>query len=137
MNETSLDEKLTKMENDVLDEILGADKIDDNPFSLYSVINPFELRFSLPDDAETEVIVQTKLEEVRYARSVDDVHLLKELENKQGSSLYPKEILKILRNNISKIELEDVEFSITGKPDVSLMTEEQIKEWEIRCINDE
>ena len=40
---------------------MWVDREGENPIHAYSVINPFESRFALPDDVEKEILVQTKL----------------------------------------------------------------------------
>ena len=57
-----LDTTLDTLEQEVMDEL-------ENPYRPYSVIFPYEVRFTIPDDDHnTEITIRTRSEEVRLDR---------------------------------------------------------------------
>ena len=53
-----------------------------NPYKVYSVVFPYEVRFTIPeDDHNTEIIIKTKTRETYFGKNKDDVLLQKEFLN--------------------------------------------------------
>ena len=66
----------TEMEREILDE-------SDNPYRPYSVIFPYEIRFTIPNDNHnTEITITTRSEEIRFGRDERDILLQKEVDNR-------------------------------------------------------
>ena len=77
-----LETTLDTLEQEVLDEL-------ENPYKPYSVIFPYEIRFTIPDDGHnTEILIRTRSEEVRYGRNEKDILFQKELDNRYGRDTY-------------------------------------------------
>ena len=67
MEKSDSETEMEKLEQEVLDEI-------ENPYKPYSVIFPYEVRFTIPDDAHnTEITIRTVSEEVRFGCNEKDI----------------------------------------------------------------
>jgi hypothetical protein len=87
---------MEELEQEVLDEL-------ENPYRPYSVISPYEVRFTIPDDGHnTEITIRTRSEEVRFGRNERDILLQKEIDNRYGRDTYSKHILDSRNFNQSR-----------------------------------
>ena len=118
------------LEQEVLDEL-------ENPYKPYSVIFPYEIRFTIPDDGHnTEITIRTRSEEVRYGRNVKDILLQKELDNRYGRDTYSKHILDWVGKRLPSIDPRECDLEYVGTPTVSLMDHQQVKEFAEGCLTD-
>jgi len=82
MGKDELETTVDALEQEILDEI-------ENPYRPYSVIFPYEVRFTIPsDDHNTEITIRTRSEEVRFGRNEKDILFQKELDNRYGRDTY-------------------------------------------------
>ena len=126
-----LETTLDTLEQEVLDEL-------ENPYKPYSVIFPYEIRFTIPDDNHnTEITIRTRSEEVGYGRHEKDILLQKELDNRYGRDTYSKHILDWVAMRISSIDPRECNLEYVGTPTVSLMGHKEVKEFSEGCLTDE
>jgi hypothetical protein len=126
-----LESTLDTLEQEVLDEL-------ENPYKPYSVIFPYEIRFTIPDDGHnTEILIRTRSEEVRYGRNEKDILLQKELDNRYGRDTYSKHILNWVAKRLGTIDPRECDLEYVGTPTVSLMGHKEVKEFSEGCLTDE
>ena len=126
-----LEKTLDELEQEVPDEI-------DNPHKPYRIVNPYEVRFTIPDDGHrTEIVIRTRSEEVRFGRSVSDVLLQKEVDNRYGRRTYAKHILDWIFRRVGSVEVDELDVEYIGEPTAVLMTHGDVQEFIDRCVKDE
>ena len=126
-----LETELDNLEQEVLDEL-------ENPYRPYSVIFPYEIRFTIPDDNHnTEITIRTRSEEVRFGRNEKDILLQKELDNRYGRDTYSKHILNWVGERLSSIDPRECDLEYVGTPTISLIGHEEVKEFIEGSLNDD
>ena len=129
MNETELEKTVDELENKVLEEI------GENPFRTYKVQFPYQVRFVLDDEPETEIVINTKSEEHYYSRTPKDVLWQKELSDSHSKLAIPKYLINHLNENLYKVEPENCHVTMTGKPEVEEMTEAELVTFQRQIID--
>ena len=118
-----LNKTVDELEQEVLDTL-------ENPYKPYRIVNPYEVRFTLPDDGHrTEVIVRIRSEEVRFGRNIKDVLLQKEVDNRYGKKTYGKHILEWIKNHMGNVDIDEMDIEYTSDPTAVLMTNDDIQEF--------
>ena len=131
MEKDELDTTLDTLEQEVMDEL-------ENPYRPYSVIFPYEVRFTIPDDDHnTEITIRTRSEEVRFGRNQKDILLQKEIDNRYGRESYSKRILEWVSKRIPNIDPRECDLEYVGTPTVSLMSHKEVKDYIEGCLTDE
>ena len=131
MEKSESETEMKKLEQEVLDEI-------ENPYKPYSVIFPYEVRFTIPNDGHnTEITIRTRSEEVRFGRNEKDILFQKEIDNRYGKETYAKHSIEYAGNHIRWGEGENLELEYGGTPKVSPMEHHQVKEFIRGCLNDD
>ena len=126
-----LETELDNLEQEVMDELK-------NPYRPYSVIVPYEVRFTIPnDDHNTEIAIRTRSEEVRFGRSENDILLQKEVDNPYGRMTYSKHILDWVSKRLPDIDPRECDLEYIGTPTVSLMGHNEVKEFIEGYLNDD
>ena len=128
------------MENKDLEKKLKQDVVDilDNPYRPYRVEFPYEVSFTTPQDENiTEIIVRTRSEEVRFGQNERDVNLQKGMDNRYGRLTYAKHILGWIAETLPDIKPKDCDVEYLGEPTVTLMNDEEIREFAERCCGDD
>ena len=120
MEKEDYEHDMEKLENEVL-EGMG-----ENPFRTYKVEFPYQVRFVLDDDENTEIVINTKSEEFYHSRTKKDVLLMKELSDSHSEISLPKYIINYLNENLLTVSPENCHLTFTGKPLVSEMSEEDL-----------
>ncbi len=119
-----LDKTVDELEQEVLDELNLEFSPDENPNRMFSVIFPYQVRFTIPDDEyNTEVIINTKTEEFYSGRNQQDVLFQKDMSDRYSKHAFIKHIQKYVRDELWRVEPEDAHLTYTGKPEVTEMTE--------------
>jgi len=109
-----------------------------NPYRLYRVEFPYEVRFTIPNDGHnTEITIRTRSEEVRFGRDKNDILLQKEVDNQYGKDTYAKHILEYVGNHIRWGEGENLKLEYVGTASVTSMTEKDAQDFIRRCLNDD
>ena len=110
----------------------------ENPYRPYRVEFPYEVSFKTPQDQNiTEIIVKTRSEEVRFGRNERDVMLQKGMDNRYGRLTYSKHILNWITETLPDIKPKDCDVEYLGEPTVTLMNDEEIREFAERCCADD
>ena len=73
------DQTLDELEQEVIDDLNLEFTPDENPNKMFSVVFPYQVRFTIPDDQHnTEIVINTKTEEFYSGRNPQDVLFQKE-----------------------------------------------------------
>ena len=123
MTETTLDQ----LEQEVIDDLNLEFSPDGNPTKMFSVVFPYQVRFTIPDDDHnTEIIINSKTEEFYSGRNPQDVLFQKEQSDRYSKTAFIKHIQKYVRDEIWSVEPEDAHLNYTGKPEVTEMSETRL-----------
>ena len=118
------EQTLDELEQEVIDELNLEYSPEENPNKMYSVVFPYQVRFTIPDDQHnTEVIINTKTEEFYSGRNPQDVLFQKEQSDRYAKTAFIKHIQKYVRDELWRVEPEDTHLTYTGKPEVTEMSE--------------
>ena len=118
------EQTLDELEQEVIDELNLEYSPEENPNKMYSVVFPYQVRFTIPDDQHnTEVIINTKTEEFYSGRNPQDVLFQKEQSDRYAKTAFIKHIQKYVREELWRVEPEDTHLTYTGKPEVTEMSE--------------
>ena len=118
------EQTLDELEQEVIDELNLEYSPEENPNKMYSVVFPYQVRFTIPDDQHnTEVIINTKTEEFYSGRNPQDVLFQKEQSDRYSKTAFIKHIQKYVREELWRVEPEDTHLTYTGKPEVTEMSE--------------
>ena len=130
-NKDELDTTLDESEQEVLDEL-------ENPYRPYSVIFPYEVRLTIPDDNHnTEITIRTRSEQVRFGRNERDVLLQTEMDSRYGRDTYSKHILNYVYKNLPDIDPRQCDLEYVGKPTITPISHQEIKDFTEECLNNE
>ena len=125
-----LETELDNLEQEVMDEL-------ENSYRPYSVIFPYEVRFTIPnDDHNTQITIRTRSEEVRFGRDEQDILLQKEVDNRYGRITYSKHILDWVSTRLSDIDPRECDLEY-GTPRVSPIDHHQVKDFIEGFLNDD
>ena len=126
-----LEKTVDQLEQEVLDEL-------ENPYKPYSVIFPYEIRFTIPDDDHnTEITIHTRSEEVRFGRNEKDILLQKGIDNRYGRITYSKHILDWISKRLSSIDPRECDLEYVGTPEVSPIDHQEVKDFIEGYLNNE
>ena len=121
------EQTLDELEQEVIDELNLEFSPEENPNKMYSVIFPYQVRFTIPDDQHnTEIVINTKTEEFYSGRNPQDVLFQKEQSDRYSKTAFIKHIQKYVREQFWSMEPEDAHLTFTGKPEVREMTETEL-----------
>ena len=126
-----LDKTVDELEQEVLDELNLEFSPDENPNKMFSVVFPYQVRFTIPSDAHnTEIVINTQTEEFYSGRNQQDVLFQKEQSDRYSKTAFIKHIQKYVRDELWRVEPEDAHLTYTGKPVVREMTESELSTFE-------
>ena len=122
-----LDKTVDELEQEVLDELNLEFSPDENPNKMFSVVFPYQVRFTIPSDAHnTEIVINSKTEEFFSGRNQQDVLFQKEQSDRYSKTAFIKHIQKYVRDELWRVEPEDAHLTYTGKPEVKEMSETEL-----------
>ena len=132
------EQTLDELEQEVIDELNLEYSPDENPNKMYSVVFPYQVRFTIPDDQHnTEVIINTKTEEFYSGRNPQDVLFQKEQSDRYSKTAFIKHIQKYVREELWRVEPEDTHLTYTGKPEVTEMSELRLSTFQREIADNE
>ena len=129
MKNEEYENECEELENEILEEI------GENPFQTYKVQFPYQVRFTIDGIENTEIIINTESEEFYYSRTKKDVLLMKELSDSHSEISLPKYIINYLNENLLTVSPENCQLTFTGKPVVTQMTEEELKDFQREILS--
>ena len=126
-----LDKTVDELEQEVIHELNLDFSPDENPNKMFSVIFPYQIRFTIPSDAHnTEIVINTKTEEFYSGRNQQDVLFQKEHSNRYSKTAFIKHIQNYVRDELWRVNPEDAHLTYTGKPEVREMSESELSTFE-------
>ena len=132
------EQTLDELEQEVIDELNLEYSPEENPNKMYSVVFPYQVRFTIPDDQHnTEVIINTKTEEFYSGRNPQDVLFQKEQSDRYSKTAFIKHIQKYVREELWRVEPEDAHLTYTGKPEVTEMSELRLSTFQREIADNE
>ena len=132
------EQTLDELEQEVIDELNLEYSPDENPNKMYSVVFPYQVRFTIPDDQHnTEVIINSKTEEFYSGRNPQDVLFQKEQSDRYAKTAFIKHIQKYVRDELWRVEPEDAHLTYTGKPEVTEMSELRLSTFQREIADNE
>ena len=138
MEKTDLETTLDTLEQEVIDDLNLEFSPDENPNKMFSVVFPYQVRFTIPDDDHnTEVIINSKTEEYYSGRNPQDVLFQKEQSDRYSKTAFIKHIQKYVRDEIWSVEPEDAHLNYTGKPEVTEMSETRLATFQREIADNE
>ena len=132
------EQTLDELEQEVIDELNLEYSPDENPNKMYSVVFPYQVRFTIPDDQHnTEIVINTKTEEFYSGRNPQDVLFQKDLSDRYSKTAFIKHIQKYVREQIWSVEPEDAHLTYTGKLEVTEMSETRLATFQREIADNE
>ena len=132
------EQTLDELEQEVIDELNLEYSPDENPNKMYSVVFPYQERFTIPDDQHnTEIVINTKTEEFYSGRNPQDVLFQKEQSDRYAKTAFIKHIQKYVREELWRVEPEDAHLTYTGKPEVTEMSELRLSTFQREIADNE
>ena len=138
MEKEQPEQTLDELEQEVIDDLNLEFSPDENPNKMFSVVFPYQVRFTIPDDDHnTEVIINSKTEEFYSGRNQQDVLFQKEQSDRYSKTAFIKHIQKYVRDEIWSVEPEDAHLNYTGKPEVTEMSETRLATFQREIADNE
>ena len=132
------DQTLDELEQEVIDELNLEYSPDENPNKMFSVVFPYQVRFTIPDDQHnTEIVINTKTEEFFSGRNPQDVLFQKEQSDRYSKTAFIQHILKYLRNELWKVEPSEGHLTYTGKPEITEMSDSRLASFQREIADNE
>ena len=132
------DQTLDELEQEVIDDLNLEFTPDENPNKMYSVVFPYQVRFTIPDDQHnTEIVINTKTEEFFSGRNPQDILFQKDLSDRYSKTAFIKHIQKYVREQLWNVEPEDAHLNYTGKPEVTEMSETRLATFQREIADNE
>ena len=131
-----MNDEIDKLEQEVIEELneqIGEPS--GNPFSAYCVQFPYRVEMTLEeDDHNTRVQIDTKSEEVTFARSAEDALLAHKLTQRHSKRVYCKHITEFARDNMWHVDPENMTITFTDNPTARKLTDEEVDAYEREIV---
>ena len=131
-----MDNEIDKLEQEVMDELneqIGEPS--GNPFAAYRVQFPYKVEMTLEeDDHNTKVQIDTKSEEVIFARTEEDALLAHELTQRHSKRVYCKHITEFVRDGMWHIDVDAMTITFLDKPSATKLTDEEVDAYEREVV---
>ena len=106
-----------------------------NPYKPFSVIVPYELRFSIKDDDKnTSVLIRTISQQVRFGRNEREIFLQHQIDSRYGKDIFTKHMLNWVDNRLHHVEPGDCRLDYIGKPKITELDHAEIEEFAADCL---
>ena len=96
----------------------------------YRTITSYTCSLTIPDDETTQVIIITRSAGVCYASSPDDALKQMECDKQYSKQSYASHILRYVADNLTEIDLDEVELTFIEEPIVSPMTNDELADFQ-------
>ena len=127
-----------KLEIEVMKELDDQLGTKENPFRVYRLEFSYRGEVTLPqDDYNTKITIDTRSEEVTFARLKKDVLFETELFHKHSKLDYAKHITKFVEEHLWNVSSEEMIVTYTGKPFVEGVTKEEIENYRRDVVSGE
>ena len=125
------DQTLDELEQEVIDDLNLEFTPDENPNKMFSVIFPYQVRFTIPDDQHnTEIVINTKTEEFYSGRNPQDILFQKDISDRYSKTAFIQHIQKYVRDELWRVKPEDAHLTYTGKPEITEMSESRLSSFQ-------
>ena len=132
------DQTLDELEQEVIDDLNLEFTPDENPNKMYSVVFPYQVRFTIPDDQHnTEIVINTKTEEFYSGRNPQDVLFQKEQSDRYSKTAFIQHIQKYVRDELWRVKPEDAHLTYTGKPEITEMSDPRLASFQREIADNE
>ena len=122
-----LEKTVDELEQEVIDDLNLEFTPDENPNKMYSVVFPYQVRFTIPDDQHnTEIVINTKTEEFYSARNPQDVLFQKDMSDRYSKTAFIQHIQKYVRDELWRVKPEDAHLTYTRKPEITEMSDTRL-----------
>jgi hypothetical protein len=99
---------------------------------------PYTCSFSFPDDDHhTRITIETVSETVRFGRDEHDVSLQIDKDQALSRRTYAKHVHQWIGDRWFSIDPKDVEVTYGTSYSIEPMTDDDIEEWNERCLYDD
>jgi len=138
MEKPESETEMEKLGQETIHELNLESSPDENPNRMFSVVFPYQVRFTIPDDGHnTEIVITTKTEEFYSGRNQQDVLFQKEQSDRYSKTAFIKHIQKYVRDELWIVEPEDANLTYTGKPEVKEMSETRLSTFQREIAENE
>jgi len=105
MEKSESETEMEKLGQETIHELNLESSPDENPNRMFSVVFPYQVRFTIPDDGHnTEIVITTKTEEFYSGRNQQDVLFQKEQSDRYSKTAFIKHIQKYVREELWRVE---------------------------------
>ena len=99
------DQTLDELEQEVIDDLNLEFTPDENPNKMFSVVFPYQVRFTIPDDQHnTEIVINTKTEEFYSGRNPQDILFQKDISDRYSKTAFIQHIQKYVRDELWRVK---------------------------------
>ena len=121
------DQTLDELEQEVIDDLNLEFTPDENPNKMFSVVFPYQVRFTIPDDQHnTEIVINTKTEEFFSGRNQQDILFQKDISDRYSKTAFIQHIQKYVRDELWRVKPEDAHLTYTGKQEITEMSDSRL-----------
>ena len=132
------DQTLDELEQEVIEELNLEFTPDENPNKMFSVVFPYQVRFTFPDDQHnTEIIINTKTEEFYSGRNPQDILFQKDMSDRYSKTAFIQHIQKYVRDELWRMNPEDAHLTYTGKPEITEMSASRLASFQREIADNE
>ena len=132
------DQTLDELEQEVIEELKLEFTPDENPNKMYSVVFPYQVRFTIPDDQHnTEIVINTKTEEFYSGRNPQDILFQKDMSDRYSKTAFIQHIQKYVRNELWRVKPEVAHLTYTGKPEITEMSDSRLASFQREIADNE
>ena len=138
MTNDELDKTVDELEQEVIDDLNLEFTPDENPNKMFSVVFPYQVRFTIPDDQHnTEIVINTKTEEFYSGRNPQDILFQKDMSDRYSKTAFIQHIQKYVRDELWRVKPEDAHLTYTGKSEITEMSDSRLASFQREITDNE
>ena len=132
------DQTLEELEQEVIEELNLEFTPDENLNKMCSVVFPYQVRFTIPDDQHnTEIVINTKTEEFYSGRNPQDILFQKDISDRYSKTAFIQHIQKYVRNELWRVKPEVAHLTYTGKPEITEISDSRLASFQREIADNE